>query len=101
MARLSEQIAGLLGSSAAPADSMSRFDGWVSERTARVRTAAAAGQPGLRLEVAQLRAELIAVRSQAPLPLQRSEAMWLEGLIELVSEALTDEPPFAVPRACA
>lgn len=101
MMRLSEQIVGLLGVSAATVDPMSQFEAWVSERTTRVRWAAQSGHPALRLELAQLQAELGAPGSTGSPALLRSEELWLRELIELVGEVLPDEPRELTLQACA
>ena len=99
MVLLSEQIVGLLGVCDSPTDAMAQFDAWVVARTQRVRSAAAAGQPGLRVELQRLRAELIELRSVESPALRQSEALWLEGLITLIGEVATEGP--AELRACA
>ncbi len=101
MARLSEQIVGLLGVTPALIDPMSQFEAWVSVRTARVRNAAQSGHPALRLELAQLRGELSSLKSIASPALLRSEQLWLRELIELVGEVLPDEPSAVAMQACA
>lgn len=97
---LSEQIVGLLGVTTAAVDPMSQFEAWVCERTARVRWAAQAGHPALRLELAQLQGELSSPSSDSP-ALRRSEELWLRELIELVGEVLPDEQRELSLLACA
>ncbi len=101
MVRVTEHIVSLLGLTRGELEPMNQFEAWVSERTTRVCQSAGRGQPGLRLELAQLRSELMEVRRRAPVPLLQSEDLWLQGLIELVAEVASDERQNGSQRACA